>query len=67
MRVITTNSKAPTQTHLEKLLAGVTTDNIHAEISFGLPLGKKCLDRTETTPETQAISRSKSTLRNLIR
>ena len=49
MRVITTNSKAPTQTR------------------FGLPLGKECLDRTETTPETQAISRSKSTLRNLIR
>jgi len=67
MRVITTNSKAPTQTRLEKLLAGVTTDNIHAEISFGLALGKECLDRTETTPETQAISRSKSTLRNLIR
>jgi hypothetical protein len=66
MRVITTNSKAPTQTRLEKLLSGVTTDNIHAEVSFGLPVGKGCLDRTETTPETQATSRSNSALRNLI-
>ena len=67
MRVIITKPKALSQTRLEKLLAGITTDDIHAEISFGPPVGKECLDRTETTPETQATSLSKSALRNLIR
>jgi hypothetical protein len=67
MRVIITKPKALSQTRLEKLLAGITTDNIHAEISFGLPVGKECLDRSEINPETQATSRRKSALRNLIR
>ena len=47
MRVIITKPRALSQTRLEKLLAGITTDNIHAEISFGLPVGKECLESNE--------------------
>ncbi len=34
---------APKQTRLEDLLAGITPDNIHAEESFGSPVGKEML------------------------
>jgi len=34
---------APTNTRLEDLLAGITTDNIHGEESFGRPVGKDIL------------------------
>lgn len=34
---------APKQTRLEDLLAGITPNNIHAEESFGRPVGKEML------------------------
>jgi len=34
---------APKQTRLEDLLSGITSDNIHAEESFGRPVGKEIL------------------------
>ena len=34
---------APKQTRLDDLLAGITTENMHAEESFGHPVGKEIL------------------------
>jgi antitoxin MazE len=34
---------APAQTHIETLIAQITPENVHGEISFGRPVGKELL------------------------